>query len=301
MLGQNSEWFKEEEKKEERQSLPQAIIDKLTDEKISSNANGLVLTQLKKNGVGTIILNRIDKLNALSHAFVDEIISALDDFTAKKARVVILKSNVGDKKIWSVGHDVSELPKGGRDPLAHDDSLCCLSRKITEVPYPVIAMVDGSVWGGACEVVFACSMIVASDKATFAFTPAKMSVPYNMAGLVNFMNNAGLHLLKEMICTAQPILATRFEKAGIVNYALPESEVQKKVDELAEQIAKNSPLAITAMLAELNMMAGARSLPPLEWERMQGLRRKAYDSEDYKEALNAFLSKPRRDPIFKGE
>ncbi len=270
-----------------------------TDEKPKQKK--LILTEFGENGIGTLTLNRTEKLNALSHEFVAEIILALDEFTAKKARVVILKSNVGEKKIWSVGHDVSELPKGNRDPLAHNDPLCCLCRKIAEVPYPIIAMVDGSVWGGACEVVFACSMIVASDKATFAFTPAKMSVPYNMAGLVNFMNNAGLHLLKEMIATAQPVSSVRFEKAGIVNYALPENDVQKKVDELASQVAKNSPLAITAMFAELNIMAGARSLPPADWERMQGLRRTAYDSDDYKEAIDAFLAKPRREPVFKGK
>ncbi|MCX6739108.1 MAG: methylmalonyl-CoA decarboxylase [Candidatus Parcubacteria bacterium] len=260
------------------------------------------LIETEINGfIGTLLLNRPDKLNALSHSFVAEIILALDDFTNKKVRAVILKSNVGEKKIWSVGHDVSELPKGGRDPLGHDDSLCQLSRKITEVPYPIIALVNGSVWGGACEVVFACSMIVASENATFAFTPAKMSVPYNMAGLINFMGDTGLHLFKEMICTAQPIPASRFERAGIINYVVPEADLQKKVDELAGHVANNSPLAITAMLAELNMMAGAKSISPVDWERMQGLRRRTYDSADYKEALDAFLSRPRRTPVFKGE
>ena len=47
-----------------------------------------------------------------------------------------------------------ELPEGGRDPLGWDDPLRHLVRAIEDFPAPVIAIVEGSVWGGACETVF---------------------------------------------------------------------------------------------------------------------------------------------------
>jgi methylmalonyl-CoA decarboxylase len=262
----------------------------------------LVVTKID-GFIGTLTLNRPEKLNALSNELVGDIISALKCFKKEKVRVGILKATTKTTKagrvIWSTGHDVSELPDGRRDPLGCDDSLRCLIREIKDAPFPIIAMAEGEVWGGACELIFACSMIVALPNVTFAFTPAKLGVPYNLSGLSTFMNDTGLHLLKEMICTAAPIGVARFERAGIVNYILPAGELEKKVTELAEQTVHNAPLAITAMLAELNMMAGARDMSPSDFEKIQGLRRRSYDSTDYIEARKAFFEK--RTPIFTGE
>jgi len=47
-------------------------------------------------------------------------------------------------------------------------------------------MIEGSVWGGACELVMSCDMIIAGDDSTFAITPAKLGVPYNVTGVQIF-------------------------------------------------------------------------------------------------------------------
>jgi Enoyl-CoA hydratase/isomerase len=59
----------------------------------------------------------------------------------------------------------------------------------------VIAMIEGSVWGGATETVFACDFIVATETATFAVTPAKLGVPYNVGGMLTFLNATGLRIV----------------------------------------------------------------------------------------------------------
>ena len=60
-------------------------------------------------------------------------------------------------------------------------------------------------WGGACEVAFACDLIVAAPGTTFAVTPAKLGVPYNVSGMVTFLNAANLRIVKEMAFTAAPL------------------------------------------------------------------------------------------------
>jgi enoyl-CoA hydratase/carnithine racemase len=57
---------------------------------------------------------------------------------------------------------------GRRDPLGWDDPLRHLVRQVETFPAPVIAMVEGGVWGGACEVVLACDMIIAAPNAQSA-------------------------------------------------------------------------------------------------------------------------------------
>src|SRR4051794_32778608 len=80
-------------------------------------------------------------------------------------------------------------------------------------------MVEGGVWGGATETVFACDLIVAAETATFAVTPAKLGVPYNVGGMLTFLNATGLRMAKEMTFTAQPIDAARAERHGMINPA----------------------------------------------------------------------------------
>lgn len=257
----------------------------------------LVMTQVD-HAIGTITLNHLQKRNALSKALITEIIAALDDFKQQKVRVVVLRAPAG-VKIWSAGHDVRELPLTHRDPLGWDDPLRRLIREVEKYPAPVIAMVEGGVWGGACEVVFACDLVVAANNATFAITPAKLGVPYNMTGVLNFMNASSRLIMREMIFTAQPISAARAEKFGMINGVVETDELEGCVYELAAQITQNAPLSIAVIKEELRIMESAHSITPLMFERIQGLRRVVYDSQDYQEGLTAFLEK--RKPHFTGE
>src|SRR6516225_9681449 len=169
--------------------------------------------------VGTITLNDERRRNALSHALVKEAIAALDSFREARLRAVILRARKG-AKVFSAGHDVAELPESRRDPLGWDDPLRQLVREIENFPGPVIAMVEGSVWGGATETVCACDFIVATETATFAVTPAKLGVPYNVGGMLTLLNATGLRMAKEMTFTGRPIDAVRAEHHGMINYVV---------------------------------------------------------------------------------
>ena len=137
---------------------------------------------------------------------------------------------------------MTELPESGRDPLEWEDPLRCLIREIEDFPAPVIAMIEGTVWGGACEAAFACDLIVAAPNVTFAVTPAKLGVPYNVSGMVTFLNAASLRIIKEMAFTAQPMGAERAERLGMINYVVPNHELEAFTIKLAGQILANAPL-----------------------------------------------------------
>ncbi|MFO1153511.1 MAG: methylmalonyl-CoA decarboxylase [Rhodospirillales bacterium] len=251
-----------------------------------------------ENDIGTIVMNNAAKRNALSEQLIGEIRAALDGFRVAGVRAAVLRAPAGSK-VWSAGHDIEELPNAGRDPLGWGDSLRVLVRSIQEFPAPVIGLIEGGVWGGACEVAMACDIVVATPEATFAITPAKLGIPYNLSGLLTLMNAIPLPVAKEMLFTARPIWAERAHAIGVINHIRAKDEIEGFVYELAAIIGGNAPLSIGAMKEEMRMLASAHAMTPAMFERMQGLRRVVYDSRDYQEGLDAWRGKRR--PEFKGQ
>jgi len=256
----------------------------------------LVMTEVR-DAIATISLNN-GKVNALSRALIDDISSALTGMQPPEVRVVILRATPG-AKVFSAGHDVRELPTNGRDPLTYNDPLRKVVRAIETHPVPVIAMVEGSVWGGGCELVLSCDLITAADDSTFALTPAKLGVPYNLAGALNFMKVAETHFIKEMLFTAQPVPAARMAACGAINHVVPRERLEPITMKLAREICATSPLVQRILKEELRVLGNARPLSPEGYERIQALRRQVYDSEDYQEGIKAFLEK--RAPVFQGK
>jgi methylmalonyl-CoA decarboxylase len=257
----------------------------------------LIITNHTDN-IGTIILNHPETRNSLSNRLLNDLIEALEFFEKRKARAVIIRAAAG-VTVWSSGFDITELPVPGRDPLSYNDPLEQALRAIQLFPAPVIAMIEGSVWGGACDLSFICDIAIGCPTAAFAITPAKIGVPYNSTGILHFINVVGPRMTREMFFTARPIAAERAMQLGILNHLVPTDELEAFSYAMAAQIAENSPLAIAVIKEQLRLLGNSHPLSPETFERIQGLRRRAYDSADYLEGKQAFLEK--RKPVFKGE
>jgi methylmalonyl-CoA decarboxylase len=201
-------------------------------------------------------------------------------------------------EVWSAGHDVDELPRGQRDPLGYNDPLEEMLRVVRACPVPVIAMVHGTVWGGALDLVLSCDLVVADETAAFAITPANLGLPYNITGLLHFLGRLPINLVKEMFFTAAPVDARKAKEWQIVNHLVAWDHLESFTLELAATMATKSPLAIAVIKEQLRVLSDYQPIAALVYERVQGLRRQAYDSQDYLEGLNAFAQK--RQPIFRG-
>ena len=247
--------------------------------------------------VGIITLDDQQKRNAISARMAGGIVAALESLRAQDARVVVVRAAPG-MKVWSAGHDIDELPRGRRDPLGYNDPLEELLRAVRTFPAPVVAMVHGTVWGGGLDLVLSCDLAVADETASFAITPANLGLPYNITGLLHFQGRVPINVIKEMFFTAAPVDAPKAKEWQIVNHLVPWDRLESFTLELAATMATKSPLAIAVIKEQLRVLSDYQPIAAQVYERVQGLRREAYDSRDYLEGLNAFDQK--RQPIFRG-
>lgn len=254
----------------------------------------LIQTSLQEN-IGTIAFDNYAKRNALSMALIDECLQALHEFKKAQVRAVVLRSATAEK-VWSAGHAIDELPVAERDPLPWDDPLEKLLRAITKFHAPVIAMVQGGAWGGACDLVMTCDLVFGDETCGFAITPAKLGLPYNAVGVLHFLNRLPLNIVMEMFSTADPIPAERALRVGILNEMLAAAELEGHVYRVAKVIASRSSQAIASFKATARALAEAAPITPAIFEHIHCLRRHVYMGADYNEGVRAFIEK--RTPKF---
>ncbi|MDR2513438.1 MAG: methylmalonyl-CoA decarboxylase [Puniceicoccales bacterium] len=276
-------------------ATPKPIIE--GNDALGARKYDLILVALE-NKIGTLTLYNPSHLNCLNHHLMEELTEALGLLERHGATVIIIRATSGSR-VWSAGHDINELPAPRRDPLSYSDPLEILLRGVQDCPVPVIAMVEGSVWGGACDLCCSCDMVIASDKATFAMTPAKIGIPYNPSGLMHFVNHIGLNKAKEMFYTAQPVSAQEAHNNGFVNDIVPADQLEAFTYKRAAHIAANAPLAVRAIKAQFRLLTRGALIDAETAEHIQGIRRSVYDSEDYAEGIRAF--KEKRPPQFTGK
>lgn len=251
----------------------------------------------KHGHIARLTFDNDKKRNSLNTKMLEEITHVLDHIS-DDTRVLIIRSNPG-AKVWSAGFNIDELPLPGQDPLPYDHPLENVLRKVQQVKCPVIAEIEGTVWGGAVDLALRCDIVVATSNTSFAITPAKIGVPYNTSGILRVLNAVNPNIAKEMFFTARPVHAERALQLGIINHLTAPELLHDFVQEMAENIAGNSPLSIRVIKEQINIITNAYAISINASEKIDQIRRVAYNSKDYIEGKKAF--EERRKPNYKGE
>ena len=273
-------------------------MEEVMQKEYNSGADQDLVQTESRNEVGIITMNNRKKLNSLSSQLVADILKAFDDFEKAKVRAVIIRAYRG-AKIWSAGHNIDEIPLDGQDPLYWNIPFEQLLHRVQNCPVPVIGMIEGSVWGGACDLAMTCDLLVGTPTSTFAITPAKLGLSYNTAGLNHFLGVLPLHIIKEMIFTAQPLSAEEARTYGLLNRLVDPDLLEETTLQIARDIASRAPLAIRVLKAEIHKLTAGPALSADAFEEIQNLRREAFRSRDFSEGITAFFEK--RNPEFTGE
>jgi enoyl-CoA hydratase len=161
---------------------------------------------------------------------------------------------------------------------------------------PVIAAINGFAIAGGMELVMGCDLRIAADTAKFGLQEVKWAIFPGGGSTVRLPRQVPYSRAMEILLTGDQFEAGKMLDYGFLNYVVPAEQVLDKALELAEKIAGNGPLAVTAVRRSVREAIGVPEAPALD--RESEISATVYATEDAREGPRAFMEK--RKPVFKG-
>lgn len=194
--------------------------------------------RLERDGdVCTLTMARAKRRNSLSEDHMREILAGLNFVATTDARILVIAA---DGPVFSSGHDFADMI--GRDVLSMRELLQLCTEMMTRmhsIPQIVIAKVQGLATAAGCQMVASADLAVAAESAGFALPGAKGGW-FCHTPSVGVATNIGRKRLLELALTGDPVDAKTAEAWGLINYAVPDDELDAKVSELAERLCHGS-------------------------------------------------------------
>ena len=196
----------------------------------------------RQGPIAIVTLNRPQRRNALSLELMTELIACLNEIGRDRSLRAVILAAAG--KVFSSGHDLSEMV--GRDINDYREvfDVCTeLMTRIQSIPQPVIAQVQGIATAAGCQLVATCDLAVASDQAAFATPGVKIGL-FCTTPMVALSRAVGRKRALQMLMTGDMIDALTAVEWGLINIAVPASELEQQTRKLAARIAEASPLTV---------------------------------------------------------
>ncbi len=255
----------------------------------------LVLLE-KEPPLAIITINRPKALNALNSKVLMALSETLDKVNDDEEVRVVIVTGSGEKA-FVAGADIAEMSE--MTPLEGSNFSRLgqlVFKKVEELKKPVIAAVNGFALGGGSELALACDFIYASENAKFGLPEVTLGIMPGFGGTQRLPRLIGKGRAKELIFTGKMISASEAYEIGMLNKVLPQEQLMDAVKEVARQIAKNGPIAVSIAKGLVDV---GYDIPLDDGCLMES---KSFgvcaSTEDKREGMKAFLEK--RKPVFKG-
>lgn len=249
--------------------------------------------------IGTMTFNRPEVFNAMS----GELINAFRDVTAELARSTSLRALIirGAGKAFLAGGDVGQFYKE-RNTVADTvkplgDALHEGIIAIRNMPFPVIAEVQGACAGAGVSVMMACDFAIASTAATFKTAYTQIGLSPDGGSTYFLPRLVGMRKAAELVMLSDVVKAEEALALGLVNRVVAPEQLSQEVVTLAERVANGA----TQAYARAKRLINQSWQTPIQQHLDDEI---AYfadcaRTDDFKEGVTAFVEK--RKPVFRGE
>jgi 2-(1,2-epoxy-1,2-dihydrophenyl)acetyl-CoA isomerase len=246
-------------------------------------------------GIARLTLNRPDRLNSFTVQMHEEVADALARL--EEARVLVL---TGAGRGFCAGQDLNDraVAPGEAVDLGHSVETYYnpLIRKLTGLPFPVIARVNGVAAGAGANIALACDIVIAGRSAKFIQSFASIGLIPDSGGTWVLPRLVGQARALGLALTAEALPAEKAAKWGLIWKAVEDEALDAEVDELAARFA-SAPTRGLAAIKRMIRESWSHSLDQ-ELDLQRDMMRELGMSDDYREGVSAFMEK--RTPKFTG-
>jgi enoyl-CoA hydratase/carnithine racemase len=185
----------------------------------------------------TVTLNRPEKRNALALDVMLELTEAFRAVGSSEATGVILAAN---GPVFSAGHNFADMAGADYEQIRHLFDVCTeMMDTVQAISQPVIAKVHALATAAGCQLVATCDLAIAAESAAFAIPGGKGGL-FCHTPLVAVARNVGRKRALEMALTGDPIDAATAVGWGLINYAVPDEQLDAAVHDLLSRATRGS-------------------------------------------------------------
>jgi enoyl-CoA hydratase/carnithine racemase len=246
------------------------------------------------DAVATLTLRRPSVRNSLTDDDLHALLAHFDTINKNKTiQVVLLRADTRGQKqaVFSSGYNVNGFDNDPMAPLFFEK----IPEAMEHLRPVTICALNGSVYGGATDLVLSCDFIVAQHDLTWRMPAAALGLHYYPSGLRRYVTRFGLQMSKRAFLTGQPIPYEALHKLGVFETLVTSDEFENSVQNLVRTLISTASLALSSTKKSLNEIAAGLYNEPALKERS----RQSVYSEDFAEGRAAFAQ--RRSPRFTGK
>jgi len=210
------------------------------------------ITYTLEDGIAVITLNRPKAWNALCSELNEEMIAVLNSIrNDEQVRVLII---TGGPKVFAAGADIKQMSKATvMDAQRTADQGQCINNMLEDLPFPVIAAVNGPALGGGCEMTLACDFRVVGENASFAFPEVSLGILPGAGGTQRMTRLIGATKTKEMVLLGKKIKGKEAYEIGLATVTVPDEQVQETAMEMAKKLKKMPAYACAMAKRAINL------------------------------------------------
>lgn len=249
----------------------------------------------RKGGIATLTLNRPQSHNAINmgmYQALPDIVAGLDK--DPEVKVVVVRG-AGEKSFAS-GADITEFERERGSAAAarnYNEKVAAAERAIEGLSKPTIAMIHGYCIGGGAGLALACDIRFADRAAKFAITPAKLGLVYSLESTKRMVDLVGPSRAKWILFSGLQIPADRAYELGLFDEVTDTDALEELTYGFAETVCSRAQFSVRAGKVMVDKVVAGQVRDD---EATTDLRNSSFDTEDFTEGVQAFMSK--RSPNF---
>lgn len=246
-----------------------------------------------EGGVATVTLNRPAQRNRLENGDLVALLEHLDAVERDASvRVLVLTANTAGqpRPVFCAGFDI-----GGFDENGHGSSFFeQIPEKLASLRPVTVCALNGSVYGGATDIVLACDLRIGLDGIEWRMPATALGLHYYPSGLQRYVSQMGLLAAKRAFLTARPFNTAQLQALGLLEAVSDTANWRATLDALVHDVLALAPLAVQQTKRSLNEIARG----DYDEHRLREREHQSCASADFAEGRAAFAE--RRKPVFSG-